>query len=224
MKMSLQKLLLYLNYSQQLKIVTFIIILFFTLSLKAQKPINFDSLGRVNILNKALEDSILKDKINTISPRVAAKKSAILPGWGQVYSKHYWTLPIIYGGFIASGVFVSINQKKFKEFKRVYLETSIANQKNPSITSGIVNLKGQQTEYSLNNLRNGTSFYKRYRDLSYLSIPLIWAVNVLEVNIAAHLKTFDTTDDISWKITPKLNNELQPWAPTLGASLTLTLK
>lgn len=224
MKMSLQKLLLYLNCNLPLKLFAFSIILFFAISLKAQKPINFDSLGRVNTINKALEDSILKDKIKKISPRVAAKKSAVLPGWGQVYSKHYWTIPLIYGGFIASGVFVSINNKKYKEFKRVYIETSIANKTNPAKNTGIVKIKGIETEYTLDILRRGTSIYKRNRDLSFLAIPLTWAVNVLEVNIAAHLKTFDTTDDISWKIAPKLINELQPWAPMMGASLTLTLK
>ena len=53
---------------------------------------------------------IQKDK----SPKKAAIYSAILPGSGQVYTKKYWKVPIIYGGLITSAYFINDNTKNYK--------------------------------------------------------------------------------------------------------------
>ena len=35
-------------------------------------------------------------KIKMYDPKVAARRSAIIPGWGQIYNKKYWKVPIVY--------------------------------------------------------------------------------------------------------------------------------
>ena len=37
-------------------------------------------------------------------PRAAALRSAIIPGWGQVYNKKYWKVPIVYAALGITGV------------------------------------------------------------------------------------------------------------------------
>ena len=42
---------------------------------------------------KSQPDSTTK-KTKTYSPALAATRSAIIPGWGQIYNKKYWKVPI----------------------------------------------------------------------------------------------------------------------------------
>src|SRR5262245_56206070 len=74
-----------------------ICILRFSFSLKAQ---NSDT----------IKGPVKKDH----SPRKAAIRSAILPGWGQAYNKRYWKIPILYAGIGVNTYFFITNQQSYK--------------------------------------------------------------------------------------------------------------
>jgi hypothetical protein len=44
--------------------------------------------------------------------------------------------------------------------------------------------------------------WRRYKNLSVLAIGIIYGLSIIEANVAAHLKTFDVSDDISVHISP----------------------
>jgi hypothetical protein len=52
--------------------------------------------------------------------------------------------------------------------------------------------------------KNAYDTFRRYRDLNLLLSGVLWAVNIVEANVAAHLKTFDLTDDISMRVEPNV--------------------
>ena len=54
------------------------------------------------------------------------------------------------------------------------------------------------------NARNAYDTFRRYRDLNILLSVVLYAVNIVEANVAAHLKTFDLTDDISMLVEPNV--------------------
>ena len=192
-----------------------------------------DSLGN-KAIERVMADSLAKTKPATIdstnkktykiSPKLATKRSAMIPGWGQVYSKHYWTIPIIYGGFAASTAGILYNAKRYQILKKAYFAASDANKLNANVTSGKFTLNNQEIELSIANLKQYTSYFRRYRDISWLSIPVVWAVNILEVNVATHLKTFDMSDDITMKLEPSFAPNPFNGLPTLGGKMVFALK
>ncbi|GAB2559844.1 DUF5683 domain-containing protein [Spirosoma areae] len=54
------------------------------------------------------------------------------------------------------------------------------------------------------NAKNAYDTFRRYRDLNLLLSTVLWAINIVEANVAAHLKTFDLTDDITMRVEPNV--------------------
>ena len=77
-----------------------------------------DSLPKVatRISNVNRVDSVLKHH----SPRTAALRSALVPGWGQIYNKKYWKLPIVYGALGISGAIFNYNLKWYRKTRFAY--------------------------------------------------------------------------------------------------------
>ncbi len=49
-----------------------------------------------------------------LTPSKAAFYSSVIPGLGQVYTRRYWMVPIIYGGLGTSAYYFNYNQKEMK--------------------------------------------------------------------------------------------------------------
>jgi hypothetical protein len=177
-----------------------------------------------------IADSLRPSFKSTIVPRRATIKSLILPGLGQAYIKQYWTIPVIYAGFGALGYAVYWNQTRYKRFLNAFaaiLPLKYNTDKNGNLISSVKNpnatvpveYAGQQRDFTEEQIISIKNFHRRNRDLSYIGIAALWGMNILEANVSAHLKTFDESDDISWRITPGAQNQ---FAQTpLGATLTL---
>src|SRR6185503_2966804 len=60
-------------------------------------------------------------KVRVWDPKIAARRSAMIPGWGQIYNKKYWKLPLVYGALgITAGVFF-YNVKTYKLLRLAYI-------------------------------------------------------------------------------------------------------
>lgn len=137
------------------------------------------------------------------NPRTAALRSAIFPGLGQIYNKKYWKVPIVYGAIgTAVGIFF-FNLKEFKDVSfayKVLVNKDSANFK--KVSAHLLPLVEGNASYSLRNYRN----QKRSAiDYSILGIALVWALNVVDATVDAHLKGFDVSSDLSMKIHPGYN-------------------
>lgn len=163
---------------------------------------------------KSTTDTTVKKKI--YNPKVAAIRSAILPGLGQIYNKKYWKLPIIYGGLGVTGYVFIDNIKTYKEYKFAYAARIKAEP--PTVDStDYRQLKDIYKVLSPGSIRSARDEFRRYVDYSALIFVLLWGLNVVDATVDAHLKNFDVSPDLSLQIRPG-HSEM---AKTNGVSLVL---
>ena len=163
--------------------------------------------------------------IHKIIPKKATIRSLMLPGLGQAYNRQYYKIPFIYVGFGVMGyLFVKyrglakeagdgyrrlLYGDKIVDTKYINLPSTLypASLTNPILTPSVkpeyVVISGFQVRTTA-TARNAYDTYRRYRDLNILLSAALWGINIVEANVAAHLKTFDLTDDISMRIEPNV--------------------
>ena len=161
------------------------------------------------------------------SPKKAAIRSAIIPGWGQIYNKRYWKLPIIYGALGISGSVFVYNLKNYRDFRFTYKAMYEA-QPRPDGNGGTI--PGDSTNYRLirpeflalgiNAVRTYRDEFRRNIDYSVLFFVVLWGLNVVDATVDAHLRTFDVTPDLGFRF--KFGRS--EMAGTTGLSLVLAFK
>ena len=140
-------------------------------------------------------------------PARAAIYSAVIPGAGQVYNRKYWKVPIVLGGLGVSYWFIRENNREFQRYKTAYLD--------------VVN--GREDEfhgaYGADQLRSVADTYQRWRDLSYVAIGLVYALNIIDATVDGYFVRFDVSDDLSLNAAPALDLAAQGAA---GISVSLS--
>jgi len=138
----------------------------------------------------------------------------ILPGSGQIINKKYWKAPIVLGGLGASVFYVMDNSTEMNTFLENWgYETD----DDPLTESKLTDNNGNL--YTVTDLKDGAYFYRRNRDLSYLSFFGVYLLSVIDANVDAHMKFFDASEDLSLRVIPP------SWGRTMDVwQVGLTLK
>lgn len=146
------------------------------------------------------DTTVIKKKVH--SPKQATIRSAIIPGWGQVYNKKYWKVPIVYAG-IGIPAYLFFDNKQWYNRTR-YALSIVSNKRTDADSLAKVHpqlraLVEREAEGALINYRNQ---FRRDMDLSILITLLMWGLNVVDATVDGHLKGFDVGDDLSMKLKP----------------------
>jgi hypothetical protein len=170
------------------------------------------------------------DKVDSMirhhSPKKAAIRSAILPGWGQIYNRKYWKLPIVYGALGISGAIFNYNLTWYKRTRFAYKAKYEVTQRRtdpitgaslPADSTNYYKIRADLREIDMNALRSYRDEFRKNIDYSVLFFILMWGLNVVDATVDAHLKPFDVSPDLSlrFKIGPS------EMARTTGVSLVL---
>lgn len=193
------------------------------------KPrIRVDSLPRVDSPSVANRQSV-QAMMRSHSPKKAAIRSAILPGWGQIYNKRYWKLPLVYGALgVTAGIFV-YNLTNYRDLRFAYRAKVEA--QTPRVDQMLgVPLPPDSTNYRLikaellpldaGALRTYRDEFRRNIDYSALFFIIFWGLNVVDAAVDAHLRSFDVSPDLSFRM--RLGRS--QLGGTTGLSLILALK
>lgn len=145
------------------------------------------------------------------NPRKAVILSAVLPGAGQVYNGKAWKAPILYAGIMADVYFIGFNNKRYQTFRSALFAFD----------------DGDRTQFpSLNRegLVRNVDYWRQNRDMTILLLFAIYALNLVDANVDAHLSGFDISDNIGLKITPGSAPLMATSTQQLGLTLKFVLK
>jgi len=183
------------------------------------------SYSQDSLIRKSTVDTSVKIKIDSArifrhNPKIATRRSAILPGWGQAYNREYWKIPIVWGALgTAAGVWI-YNHTWYKRTKFAFelvadTQTARYNEIDPKLFSSRTSQPFDA--WYLQQLRND---FRRNRDLSLLYFAGLWILNIVDATVFAHLKEFDVSNDLSLHLKPAIN----PTNRSAGFSLALKVK
>lgn len=181
----------------------FLIIFFFTLFFTSQSVV---SQTETPLL--IAKDSVKSEKINVLAPSKAAFYSALVPGLGQIYNKKYWKVPIVYVGLGTGIYFYADNNKNYKRFRDEYKKRlNGTSDPNDPYFSRLDNSR----------LIDGQKFYRRNRDLSAFITVAIYALNIVDANVDAHLMQFNVNENLT--IRPDLYQNEINYKQNVGLTL-----
>ncbi len=143
------------------------------------------------------------------NPKKAILLSAILPGAGQVYNNKSWKVPILYAGILTDLYFINYNHRRYESFRDALfaLDKKEPNQF-PSLNRAAL-------------VRN-VDYWRQNRDLTVLLLLGIYALNLVDANVDAHLSGFDISEDLALQVAPQLGTVSA--SNSMGVSLTLRFK
>lgn len=129
--------------------------------------------------------------IDPLSPSRAAFYSAVLPGLGQAYNGKYWKIPIVYAAIGTGVYFVVDNQREYERYQTAY---------KLSISGRPHEFDGTDGPYiSDDGLVRAQEVLKRNRDLAIFITLGLYALNIIEANVDAHLDDKALNRRLSWR-------------------------
>lgn len=166
-------------------------------------------------------DAIVKKEINPLAPSKAAFYSAVLPGLGQIYNRRYWKVPIVYAA-MGTGIYAYVYnddlydrfRDAFKRRRAGFIDDEFYDVNGSGIVPGNPDLSDEA-------LQDGQERYQRDRDLALVITIGLYALNIIDANVDAHLKQFNVDEDLSAEIHPYLNYHPITSDPNYGISLVV---
>lgn len=170
---------------------------------------------------QATDTIIIKEQRKPLkphSPHKATLMALALPGSAQIYNGQWWKVPILYGGIGATVYGISWNSTQFKKYKTAYVDYSVYLEKkaadpefpypsNPSWDKvykggGVEDFTSQQQTVFKNQLQNKKDNFKRNRDLLYIVMGGIYALQIIDACVFAHFYDFEIDEDLTLNVQP----------------------
>lgn len=137
-------------------------------------------------------DTLNKNKYP--NPKKATILALALPGAGQIYNKKYWKLPILYGGFVALAYAFDFNHQEYRFYRTQYIAATDGDSSTEPSTFGNADF-----------FKSNRNFYKKNRDLAVIGAFGLYALQIIDAHVDAHLTNFKLVDDMELSIKPSFS-------------------
>ncbi len=186
------------------KVISILLLCLLSLTIVAQET---DSL---RFRGPRVESTIATDTVALVpwkpDPMRAVWMGLIIPGYGQIYNKAYWKLPIVYGGFMGCIYAISWNNTMYSDYKQAYRDiltdkgTSYMDMLPDGYTLEMMGGKANYTKV----LKTRQDTYRRYRDYSIVATIAVYALSVIDAYVDAQLFDYDISTDLSMHVQPQI--------------------
>ena len=125
-----------------------------------------DTTAAADTINNSTNNFVMQK-----TPWGAVLRSAIIPGWGQIYNESYWKVPIVWGitGWL---VYVWVdNNNLYKDNRTLFLQTGD------------------------DRYKRFRDFYRDQRDQFAIYIVLTYFLNLVDAYVDAHLFDFNVDEN-----------------------------
>lgn len=193
------------------------ILTFFSATIQAQNDEVLPQKNKELILESNTTE---RDTIDPLTPSRAAFYSAILPGLGQAYNKKYWKIPIVYAA-LGTGIYFFIdNTNEYNRYRDIY-KRRLAGFTDDEFWGTDGNQDPLSTPQISNDaLIRAQRALRKNREISLLVTIGIYALNIIDANVDAHLLQYNVDENLALQPHFKMNE----WDATSNLGLTLNFK
>jgi len=178
-------------------IISTCLLLLFTSTAQAQDG---ESSRNDSLMQKSQDTVLLKTYADRYNPNKAILYAAIFPGAGQIYTKKYWKLPLVYGGFVGIGYGIKFYNDLYKEYKsELYYNLENGYTDNGDIRPGDV--------YTTQSYRTAVDRARRERDFMVICMFGMYLLQMIDAHVDAHLKEFDVNPNLQVKLQPLVEQD-----------------
>jgi hypothetical protein len=166
-------------------------------------PLVLDSIYKLVDEEIFHSDSLLNVLDYSHSPLKATLYALVLPGLGQAYNKKYWKMPIVLAGLGGMAYAISFNTKQYQQATYDFAEDP-----------------NDQNQFAL-------KYWRRYVELSYIGLVFVYAFQVLDAYVDAHLQNWNVNENLSMGVAPSLQPLMHPSSLTgqsVGITCTLNIR
>ncbi|MGG5486762.1 DUF5683 domain-containing protein [Gaetbulibacter sp. PBL-D1] len=147
-----------------------------------------------------VSDTITREPINILAPSKAAFYSAVLPGLGQAYNKKYWKIPIVVGAITTGILIYDHNNREYHRYRDAY-KSRLAGYSNDEFwgtqADGTTPLASPRV--SNDGLIRAQESLRRNKEISLLVTIGIYALNIIDANVDAHLLQYNVDENLALK-------------------------
>lgn len=151
-----------------------------------------------------------QDTNNGRTPRGALWRSLAVPGWGQLYNRDYFKIPIVYAALGGVGYLTYSTNDSYLTHRRAALFRLGQEQAEEGEPNEWAQFESEwQTvraqfggDVSSAQVRDRRDSLRRNRDLLIILSGVTYALSVVEAYVAAQLKDFDVGEDLSFSVMP----------------------
>jgi hypothetical protein len=145
------------------------------------------------------------------TPMKATMLAAAFPGFGQIYNRKYWKIPLVYAGFAGFGYAAVFNSGLHRKYTKAYQDFTDNSPETTSYTGVLPNtdpetydpvLHPAQAAWVKDQMLARIDYYKNYRDLSYIGIVGWYILSIIDANVDASLFDYDIGENLNLALAP----------------------
>ena len=160
---------------------------YFNLCVQAQE------LGLQNSDEFVIDSQIRQSIMDPLRPSKAAFYSAVLPGLGQVFNKKFWKIPLVYGAIGTALYLYFDNDKTYDRYRNAYKRRLAGFTDDEFYGPGITPFISEDA------LIRAQRTLKRNKEMSMLIAIGMYALNIIDANVDAHLLQYNMDENLSLK-------------------------